>query len=146
MGAALTFAGTNRFVDRIEIPVGAFNAATTATFELALYTDAGNAPGSLLWSGNTTLNVPGISGPVVNAVFLPNTIVPNTVFYTLAYSGLTNTASRVGPRFNQSANATVGSHGQVMSQDSTTLAQGLHRYCCQWDPTRRPEQRLLQVS
>ena len=125
VGAALTFAGTNRFVDRVEIPCavnGMAGAPQTATFELAFYTDAGNTPGTLIWSGSTVTTMTG-PGPVVSSIFTPNITLPNTVFYTLAYSNIQNLANRAfGSRFNNVANATVGSHSQQMTQDSTTLA------------------------
>lgn len=119
VGAAISLAGTNRFVTSIQIPVAAIAGITTVNFELTLYTNAGGSPGTVLWSGVTTSIA--FFEPGSNATFSPNVTVPGTFFYTLAYSGIPTSFSVFGARYSTIA-ASVGSNGQMMTQDSTTLA------------------------
>lgn len=117
VGAALTLAGTARFVTQISIPASSFHYASSADLTLSAYTDAGGAPGSLLWTGVQHVETPGQAG---YAVFAPSILVPDTIFYTLSYDNISNPERAFGAFLAQSA-PTVGLNGRMMTQDSITL-------------------------
>ena len=118
VGAAITFAGTNRLVSGIQLTGTCFAGENGADLVLSIHTDDGGAPGALIWSGTRHMAVHAFSSTSV--VFAPNVLVPDTVFYTLTYDAFTAPDRNFGAYMSRSG-TTVGSAGQLMSQDSTSL-------------------------
>ena len=119
VGASITFGGSARYLTTVEVLCTSFFGYTNAQITLALYADAGGQPGALIWSGAQQV-LTGVQG-ASNAVFTPDRVVPDAIFYAITYTNIALPNRDFGVYVTQAA-PTAGSAGQLMTQDSVTLA------------------------